>query len=121
MSELEGQGAFSYAVQRLRGDVSTICATGDLDGDASSVIFRLVAEELARKPAQLVIELAGATYVDDVAIETLVGASALAGESDTSFCLVASPASPAMRALAAADLIDRFEIFATVGDAKRHR
>lgn len=121
-SVVEGQrGGFAYAVQRLPCGMSIVGATGDLHGETHSLMYRLIADELARQPAQLVLELSGATSVDNAALEALVGASALAGESDTSFCLVASPTGPIVTALAAADLIDRFEIFATVGEAKRHR
>jgi anti-anti-sigma factor len=108
-------------VRRLPSGTSIVGAAGDLDGETHSLMYHLVADELARQPAQLVLELSGATSVDDAAVEALVDASALAGESDTSFCLVASPTGPIVRALAAADLIDRFEIFATVAEAKRHR
>jgi anti-anti-sigma factor len=114
-------GSFSSAVQRLPAGISIVAAAGDLDGETHSQVYRLVADELALDPAQLVLELSRATSVDDSAVETLVGASALAGESDTSFCLVASPTGPVVQALAAADLIERFEIFATVGEARRHR
>jgi anti-anti-sigma factor len=114
-------GSFSCAVQRLPAGISVVLAAGDLDGETHSRVYRLVADEVAREPAQLVLELSGATSVDDSAVETLVSASALAGESDISFCLVASPTGPVVRALAAADLIERFEIFATVGEARRHR
>jgi anti-anti-sigma factor len=107
-------------VQRLPAGISIVCAAGDLDGETYSRISRVVADELAREPAQLVLDLSGATSVDDAAAGGLVSASALAGESDISFCLVASPTGPIVEALAAADLIERFEIFATVGEAKRH-
>jgi anti-anti-sigma regulatory factor len=59
--------------------------------------------------------------VDHAVLEALVAASALAGEADISFCLVASHRSPIVRALAAAGLIERFEIFATVGEAEHNR
>ena len=122
-SDTEGQqgGSFTYTVQRLPAGMSVVSAAGDLDGETHSRISRVVADELAREPAQLVLELSGATSVDDAAVEALLSASALAGESDISFCLVASPTGPIMEALAAADLIERFEIFTTVGEAKRHR
>ena len=121
-SDVEGQqgGSFSYTVQRLPAGITIVCATGDLDGESHSLMYRVVADELARDPAQLVLDLSGVTSVDDTAVETLVRVSALAGESDTSFCLVASPTGPIVTALAAANLIERFEIFATVGEAKRH-
>jgi anti-anti-sigma regulatory factor len=119
---VEGQlGGIAYAVQRLPCGTSIVGATGDLDGQTHTLLYRVIADELAAEPAQLVLELSGATSVDDAALEALVGLSALAGESDTSFCLVASPTGPIVGALCAAGLIDRFEIFATVGEAKRHR
>jgi hypothetical protein len=46
---------------------------------------------------------------------------ALAGEADISFCLVASHTGPIVIALAAAELIERFEIFPTVDEAERNR
>jgi anti-anti-sigma regulatory factor len=92
-----------------------------LNGETTSQLYHLVANELAREPAQLVLDLSGAIPVDNAAVETLVGASALAGESDISFCLVASRTGPIVRALAAADLIERFEIFATIGEADGNR
>ena len=114
-------GSFSYTVQRLPDGITIICATGDLDGETRSLMYQLVSDEIAREPAQLVLELSGAKSADSAALEGLVYASALAGESDTSFCLVASHTGPIVRGLAAADLIERFEIFPTVDEAKLHR
>src|ERR1700760_3653141 len=119
--DVEGHRGFSHSVQRLPARISIVCATGDVDGESHSLMYSLVFGELARKPAQLVLELSRVTSIDDAAVEALVGASALAGESDTSFCLVATPTGPIMKALAAADLIERFEIFPTVDEAKCHR
>jgi anti-anti-sigma factor len=122
-SDTEGQrgGSFSYTVQRLPAATSIIYATGALDGETHAGLSRAVTAELAQEPAQLVLELSGATSIDDAAVETLVGATALAAESDTSFCLVMPPTGPIARALAAADLLERFEIFATVDEAQRYR
>ncbi|MDT5146230.1 MAG: hypothetical protein QOC58_875 [Mycobacterium sp.] len=120
---MQGQpgGSFSHTVQRLPAGTTIVSAAGDLDGETHSLLYRVIADELGREPAQLVLELSGATSVEEAALEALVSASALAGESDTSFCLVTSSTGPIVRALAAADLIERFEIFATVGEAQRHR
>ena len=112
---------FTCAVRRLPAGITIVRATGDLSDHMSSQMHQLVADELARKPAQLVLELSDATSVDDAAVEALTSAAAFAGESDISFCLVAPPTSPAIRALAAADLIERFEIFATVCEAINNR
>jgi len=121
-SDTEGQrgGSFSYTVQRLPAATSIIYATGVLDGETHGGLSRAVAAELTQEPAQLVLELSGATSIDDAAVETLVDATALSAESDTSFCLVMPPTGPIARALAAADLLERFEIFATVDEAQSH-
>jgi anti-anti-sigma regulatory factor len=122
-SEVEGQlgKSFSCTAQRLPTRTTIVRATGDLNGETTSQLCHLVANELAREPAQLVLDLSDAIPVDNAAVETLVGASALAGESDISFCLVASRTGPIVRALAAADVIERFEIFATIGEADGNR
>ncbi|MET0701336.1 MAG: STAS domain-containing protein [Mycobacterium sp.] len=92
-----------------------------MNGEIRSLLYRLVADELARRPEQLVLELPGATAADDAGIDALIGASALAAESDTSFCLVAQPDGPVVQALAAAGLLERFELFTTLGEAQRQR
>jgi anti-anti-sigma regulatory factor len=81
----------------------------------------VVADELRREPAQLVLELSSVTSVDGGSVDALVSASALAGESDISFCLVASQASPVVTTLAQARLIERFEFFPTVCAATGNR
>ena len=101
-------------VQRLRAGVTVIRATGDLNGETSSPLYSLVADELLREPAQLVLELSNLVSVDNAAVDALVSASAVAGESDISFCLVASPASRVVATLAEAGLMERFEVFPTV-------
>ncbi|CAN3128616.1 STAS domain-containing protein [Mycobacterium sp. smrl_JER01] len=121
MSENEPDGqqdGRSFSVRRFPDGMSIVSASGNVDGDKPSLLGRLVADELAREPAQLVLELSRATSVDSAFVEALAGASALAGESDTSFCLVVSPTGPVAKALAAAGLIERFEIFSTVGEAR---
>lgn len=119
---MDGQrDAFSYVVQRLSSGTSVIGLTGDLDGEAHSLVQQLAADELARRPAQLILELSGMTSTDCAALGVLVRVSALAAECDTSFCLVASPSDPIVGDLEAADLIERFELFGTVDEAQRHR
>jgi anti-anti-sigma factor len=111
----EQQGRpLSCAVHRLPAGITLIRATGDLNRETSSQLYLLVADELLREPAQLVLELSNLTSVDNAAVDALVSASAVAGESDISFCLVASHASPVVTTLAEAGLIERFEVFPTV-------
>jgi anti-anti-sigma regulatory factor len=80
----------------------------------------LLTDELAREPSQLILDMSGVTSADDAALEALMEASALAGESDISFCLVAPATNPIVTTLAAAELIERFEVFPTLGEAQRH-
>lgn len=119
-TECQQGGSFSCTVQRLPAGTTMIYASGSLDGETRAVLCRAVADELRQGPTQLVLELSGATSIDDTAVEALIDATALAAESDTSICLVTSPTGPVARALAAADLTERFEIYATVGKAQRH-
>jgi anti-anti-sigma regulatory factor len=107
----------SSALGWLPGFARVLVASGDLDDDRSSHLGRLVAEQLARKPWQLVLELSRVTSVGTAFIDVLLEASATAGEADIALCLVAAPTSPVVTALAAADLVERFEIVTTLGEA----
>jgi anti-anti-sigma regulatory factor len=68
-----------------------------------------------------VLEFSDLMSVDKTAVDTLVSVSALAAESDISFCLVAPHASPVVTTLERAGLIERFEIFPTVSAATGNR
>jgi anti-anti-sigma factor len=118
-SDVEDQQSRSlpWVVQLLPAGITVIRATGDLDGETGSPLSSLVADELLREPAQLVLELSNLVSVDNAVVDALVSASAVAGESDISFCLVASHASPVVATLAEAGLIERFEVFPTVSAA----
>lgn len=115
------QDARPFTVRRLPGGTSSVSVFGNIDGDRPSTMGRLIADELARGPAQLVLELSRVTSVDSAFVEALVDASAIAGEADTSFALVTSPTGPVAAALVAAGLIERFEIFRTVREARLQR
>jgi anti-anti-sigma factor len=124
-SESDGQGqqdgSLSFVVQRLPAGKIVIRATGDLNRETGSQLYLLVADKLLQEPAQLVLELSNLTAVDNAAVDALVSASAVAGESDISFCLVAPHASPVVTTLAEAGLYERFEVFPTVGAATGNR
>src|SRR5690242_1826107 len=111
------QDGCCFSVQRRPDGLSILFVRGPVDAAEPSVLVRIVADEVAREPAQLVLELSHAESAGTAFIEALVDASVLAGETDTSFCLVLPPAAPVAKAPAAADLIERFEIFTTVGQA----
>jgi anti-anti-sigma factor len=120
VEEQEGS-SFSSTVQRLPAGITIIRANGDLDSETSSQLYVVVTGELRREPAQLVLELSNLKSLDSAAVEALVSVSASAGESDISFCLVASNASPVVRTLAQGGLIERFEVFPTVCAATSNR
>lgn len=119
----DGEGrrrpAFTCSVRRLSAGIVIVGAAGDLSGQTGSEMYQLVIAELARRPAQLVLELSDAASVDEATVQAVMSASALMGESDVSFCLVASQPNPIIAALAAADLIERFEIYPSVSEAVR--
>ncbi len=118
---MEGErNGFTYSVQRLRSGVSVVRASGDLDDETYSGFHRVVADELERRPRHLVIELSGVTSTDGAAVRTLNAASAIAGESDIGLCLIAPSASPIVESLAAAEMIERFEIFSTIDETVDH-
>ena len=119
--EEQEESSFSSTVQRLPAGITIIRAAGDLDSETSSQLYLVVTGELRREPAQLVLELSNLKSLDGAAVEALVSVSASAGESDISFCLVASNESPVVRTLAQADLIERFEVFPTVRAATNNR
>jgi anti-anti-sigma factor len=121
--DIEGQqdGSFSYTVQRLPAGITVIRAAGDLNSETSSRLYLRVEDELLRGPAQLVVDFSNLTSFDNGAVGALVSASAVAGESDISFCLVASRASPVVTTLADAGLTERFEVFPTVCAATGNR
>jgi anti-anti-sigma factor len=114
-------GSFSCTVQRLPAGITIIRANGDLNSETSPLLSPLVADELSREPAQVVLDLSNLTSLDNAAVDALVSASALAGESDISFCLVASHAGPVVTTLGEAGLIERFEVSPTVCAATRNR
>lgn len=115
------RGQLSCSVQRLHGGVSVVRAVGHLDGEARTHMHRLVVDEVRRTPSQLLLEVSGVTSIGDAAVTVLIGASALAGESDVALCLIASSHSPVVKALTAADVIERFEISPTIDQALDQR
>jgi anti-anti-sigma factor len=120
-AEQQQSRSLPWVVQRLPAGITVIRATGDLNGKTGSPLSSLIADELLREPAQLVLELSNLVSVDNAVVDALVSASAVAGESDISFCLVASHGSPVVATLAEAGLIERFEVFPTVSAATGDR
>ena len=77
---------------------------------------RVVANELNLSPALLALDLTGVNRIDTEGIAALVSAATQAGESDISFCLVGVHGPPVGTALADAELMELFEIFAADSD-----
>jgi anti-sigma B factor antagonist len=77
---------------------------------------RVVATELNRSLALSALDLSGVNRIDAEGIAALVSAATQAGESDISFCLVGVHGHPVGIALADAELMELFEIFAAASD-----
>ncbi|WP_111508735.1 STAS domain-containing protein [Mycobacterium kyogaense] len=118
MGDVGRQNGHSFTLRRLPDSTSILFVSGDIDDAETAAMGRVVADELTRQPAQLVLELSRATSVGGQFVTTLVDASSIAGKADTSFCLVVSPTGPVADALAAADLLERFEIFTSLHKAQ---
>ena len=103
-------------VKRSPTNKSVIHVSGELLRGATAPMRRVVATELKRSPALLALDLSGVNRIDAEGIDALVSAATQAGESDISICLVGVQAGPVEAALAEAELIELFEILATLSD-----
>lgn len=104
-------------VTRFPRNKSVIYVGGELIRGATATMHRVVADELNRSPAILVLDLSGVLRIDAEGIDALVSAAAQAGESDISLCLVGVHGHPVETALADADLVELFEIFKVDSDS----
>jgi anti-sigma B factor antagonist len=103
-------------VKRSPTNKSVIYVSGELLREATATMRRVVANELNRSPAQLVLDLSGVIRIDAEGIDAVVSAATQAGESDISLCLVGVHGHPVGTALADAELLELFEIFAADSD-----
>jgi anti-sigma B factor antagonist len=98
-------------VKRSPANKSAIYVGGELLRGATATMRWIVADELNRSPALLVLDLSAVLRIDAEGIDALVAAATQAGESDISLCLVGVHGHPVGTALAEADLLELFEIF----------
>jgi anti-anti-sigma factor len=116
----EGQQTQTWSVtvgvKRSSTNKSVIYVGGELLRGATATMRRVVANELNRMPAQLVVDLSGVLRIDSEGIDSLVSAAMQAGESDISLCLVGVHGHPVGAALAEAELLELFEIFTADSD-----
>ena len=103
-------------VKRSLTNTSVIYVGGELLRGVTATMRRVVADELNRSPALLVLDLSGVLRIDAEGIDALVSAATQAGESDISLCLVGVHGHPVGIALAEADLLELFEIFTADSD-----
>jgi anti-anti-sigma factor len=103
-------------VKRSPTNESVIYVRGELLRGATATMRRLVADELNRAPALLVLDLSGVIRIDAEGIDAVVSAATQAGESDISLCLVGVHGHPVGPALADAELLELFEIFTADSD-----
>lgn len=112
-----GTGLATVNVQRFAHGNNVVRVSGDLTGDAAPTLRRTLTEELTESPTQLAVDLRGVGRIDNAGVDALESAAALAARSAISFALVATGTGPVVAALAAADVRQLFEIFASVQDA----
>lgn len=113
----EASQLISISVQRLPADATVVRLVGELTDDSAGVVQRSVNQELARSPAQLIIDLSAVSVIDVVGVNVLASAAGIAGEEDISFCLVDAGGNALAAALGAAKMTELFEVFGTVDDA----
>jgi anti-sigma B factor antagonist len=117
-SEENGERSSSVSVQRFLLDDGTIVSVaGEICGEAWPLI-QCLAEELNSRPAQLIVDLSEVTRIDAAGIDILVNAAARASEADIALC-IAGVHGAVMDAFDASGLLEMFEIFPTVSDARR--
>jgi anti-anti-sigma factor len=97
-------------VKRSSTNTSIISVSGELLRETTATMRRIVADELNRSPAQLVLDLSGVLRIGAEGIAALKSAATQAGESDISLCLVGVHGHPVGIALAEAELLELFEI-----------
>lgn len=117
-SEETGEPSTAGSVQRFMVDGCTIVSVaGEICGQAWPLI-QCLAEELSSCPAQLIIDLSEVTHIDAAGIDILVNAAARAGEADIALC-IAGLHGAVNDIFDASGLLEVFEIFPTVNDARR--
>jgi anti-anti-sigma factor len=118
--QAEGRQTQTYSVnidvKRSPTNKSVIYVRGELLRGATATMRRVVADELNRSPALLVLDLSGVIRIDTEGIDALLSAATQAGESDISLCLVGVHGHPVGTALADAELLELFEIFTAGSD-----
>jgi anti-sigma B factor antagonist len=111
--QAEGRQTQTYSVnidvKRSPTNKSVIYVRGELLRGTTATMRRVVADELNRSPALLVLDLSGVIRIDTEGIDALVSAATQAGESDISLCLVGVHGHPVGTALADAELLELFE------------
>jgi anti-sigma B factor antagonist len=103
-------------VKRCSMNKSVIYVGGELLRGATATMRWVVANELNRSPALVVLDLSAVIRIDAEGIDALKSAATQAGESDISLCLVGVHGHPAGTALADAELLELFEIHTADSD-----
>ena len=117
-SEENSEPSTAGSVQRFMVHGCTIVSVaGEICGQAWPLI-QCLSEELSSCPAQLIIDLSEVTHIDAAGIDILVNAAARAGEADIALC-IAGLHGAVKDVFDASALLEMFEIFPTVNDARR--
>jgi anti-sigma B factor antagonist len=106
-----GLGSVRVTVRRSPSGERIVHVSGELLSDAVSGMSQLLAEQFMQSSSPLALNLAEVTRIDAAGVDVLTRAASVAGESDISFRLIATPDGLVRRALAALGLTELFEIY----------
>lgn len=115
--QLRQARSIAVDVQQLAAGRTVVRLNGDVIGNAAIVLQQTLIDQLSQSPTQLIVDLSAVRRIDTSGVDALASAAAVAGESDHAFCLIDGEAGHLHAALAAAQLIELFEVFSSVGQA----
>jgi anti-sigma B factor antagonist len=91
---------------------AVVYVAGQVTGDASLSVLRVVTDVVLRQPAEVALDVSEVTSIDAGGVQALLSIAAEAAELDISLCLVGAQGGAVSIALADAGLTEAFEISA---------
>jgi anti-sigma B factor antagonist len=106
------ENAITVEVSQSPAKEAVVRVTGQVTGDASLSVLRVVKDVLICQPAEVALDVSEVTSIDPGGVHALLSIAAEAAELDVSLCLVGAQRGPVSMALADAGLTEVFEISA---------
>jgi anti-anti-sigma regulatory factor len=75
---------------------AVVCVTGQVTGDASLSVLRVVTDVLICQPAEVAVDVSEVTSIDPGGVRALLSIAAEAAELDVSLCLVGAREVPSV-------------------------